>query len=114
MNSSDKVRSGVELICMNQPSRAAAVTPHPKIGYSIFDIEIHARPSSPQSIAAYLPASYVDRYLDGFLGDSTPNLDQRGGNDREDADTSDNGVAGSNPELIARQLLDPYGIEWAI
>jgi predicted TIM-barrel fold metal-dependent hydrolase len=99
---------------MNQPNPAAAVSPHPKIGYSIFDIEIHARPSSPQNIAAYLPASYGARYLDGFLGDSTPNLDQRGGNDREDADTPSNGVAASNPELIARQLLNPYGIEWAI
>jgi predicted TIM-barrel fold metal-dependent hydrolase len=99
---------------MNQPHPPAAIAPHPKIGYTIFDIEIHARPSRPENVAAYLPDRYAGRFLDGFLGDSTPNLDQRGGNDREDADTSDNCVAGSNPALIARQLLDPLGIEWAI
>ena len=99
---------------MSLPTAPAAARPHPKIGYSIFDIEIHARPSSPQDVAQYLPDRYAGRFLDGFLGDSTPNLDQRGGNDREDADTSDNCPAASNPELIARQLLDPYGIEWAI
>ncbi|MCR6630447.1 MAG: amidohydrolase [Magnetospirillum sp.] len=99
---------------MSQSAPSVPVAAHPKIGYSIFDIEIHARPSSPQDVARYLPASYAARYLDGFLGDSTPNLDQRGGNDREDADASDGCPAASNPELIARQLLDPYGIEWAI
>lgn len=99
---------------MNCPAPVAAATPHPKIGYSLFDLEIHARPSTPQDVAKYLPDRFADRYLDGFLGDSTPNLDQRGGNDREDADMSDNRPAASNPGLIARQLLDPYGIEWAI
>lgn len=99
---------------MNYTTPAGAFSPHPRIGYSLFDIEIHARPSAPQDVAKYLPGRFVDRYLDGFLGDSTPNLDQRGGNDREDADVSDNRPAASNPTLIARQLLDPYGIEWAI
>lgn len=100
---------------MNHPAPAeTSVRPHPKIGYSLFDIEIHARPSTNQDVAKYLPDRFSARFLDGFLGDSTPNLDQRGGNDREDAEMPEHGPAASNPELIAHQLLDPYGIEWAI
>lgn len=108
------IAADLKILSMSPPTDAAAVAPNPKIGYSLFDIEIHARPSAPQDIARYLPSRYASRYLDGFMGDCPPNLDQRGGNDREDADTSDGHPAASNPALIARQLLDPYGIEWAI
>jgi len=93
---------------------AETVRPHPKLGYSVFDIEVHCRPPRPEDLAQYLPPRFRQRYLEGFLGDSTPNLDQRGGNNRADVDVSDGGPPASNPTLIRRQLLEPYGIEWAI
>jgi len=85
-----------------------------KLGYSIFDIEIHCQPRARQDMAKYLPARYRQRYLDGYQGDPKPNIDQRGGNNRHDVDVSDQGPPASNPALIRRQLLDAYDIEWAI
>lgn len=99
---------------MTTPLSAPAARPHPKLGYTIFDIEIHCSGRKSRDLGKYLPVRYRRRYLDGFLGDPKPNLDQRGGNNRADADVSDLGPAASNPKLIRRQLLDPYGIEWAI
>lgn len=93
------------------PSPAAA---HPKLGYTIFDIEVHSCFPSLEAVAKYLPERYRARFRHAFFGDPRPNLDQRGGNNREDADVSFGGPAGSEPQAIRRQILDPYGIEWAI
>ncbi len=90
------------------------VQPHPKLGYTIFDIEIHSQHATPNDVAKYLPARFRQRYIDGYIGDAKNNLDQRGGNNRADADISDHGPAASNPRLVRRQMLEPYGIEWAI
>ncbi|HSI85609.1 MAG: amidohydrolase family protein [Candidatus Methylacidiphilales bacterium] len=93
---------------------APTVKVHPKLGYSIFDIEIHCQFNGRMELARYMEPRYREQYLSGFQGDPKPNLDQRGGNNRADADVSDGCPAGSNPRLIRGQLLDEYGIEWAI
>lgn len=99
---------------MTETLEAPATPKYPQLGYGIFDLEIHCTPPSRKDLAKYLPARYRQRYLEGFMGDSRANIDQRGGNNRHDVDCSDGGPPASNPELIRRQLLDPYEIEWAI
>lgn len=99
---------------MTETSEALPPQARRQLDYSIFDIEIHCQPRTRHDLVKYLPARYRQRYLDGFQGDPKPNIDQRGGNNRHDIDVSDNGPAASNPAIIRRQLLEPYGIEWAI
>jgi len=87
----------------------------PRLGYSIFDIEMHMESGGMETIAKFLPARYRDRCRENFTaGPLTVNLDQRGGGNRADADVSDGGLPASNPALIRRQMLEPYDIEWAI
>lgn len=86
----------------------------PRLGYPIFDIEMHVGPAARSDVADRLPRPYRQRYLDGYLGDSKVNLEQRGGGMRADADVSDGGPPASNPAIVRSQMLDPYDIEWAL
>ena len=99
---------------MAQLLESSASRVESKLGYSIFDAEIHCNPPNRREVAKFLPTRYRRRYLEHYLGDPKPNLDQRGGNNRHDVDVSDGGPAASNPVLIRRQLLEPYSIEWCI
>lgn len=101
-------------ICVAPAPTPSPAVRSPRLGYGIFDIEIHAGFRAREDVAKYLPARYRQRYLEGFVGDSRFNVDQRGGNNRADVDVSDGGPVASNPFLMRRQLLDPYDIEWAI
>jgi predicted TIM-barrel fold metal-dependent hydrolase len=86
----------------------------PRLGYKVFDIEIHCMPTSLAAVGKYLPNMYRPRFEASFSGAHPPNFDQRGGNIRHDTDVSDGGPPASNPALIRRQLLDPFDIEWGI
>ena len=86
----------------------------PRLGYPIFDIEMHVGNARCTDVADRLPRRYRQRFLDGYRGDSKVNLDQRGGGNRADTDVSDGGPPASNPAIVRRQMLDPYDIEWAI
>jgi len=106
---------------MSTASASIDETPSPaaprrsRLGYSIFDIEMHMAPKDRESVARHLPARYRERHREIFgAALFKVNLDQRGGGNREDADISDGRPPASNPALIRRQMLDPYEIEWAI
>lgn len=57
-----------------------------RLGYPIFDIEMHILPREAAFIARHLPERYRRRYLEGFFGDARFNFDQRGGNNRADTE----------------------------
>jgi predicted TIM-barrel fold metal-dependent hydrolase len=75
---------------------------------------MHILPREAAFIARHLPERYRRRYLEGFFGDARFNFDQRGGNNRADTEVSDGGPPASNPEIIRRQILEPFNIEWAV
>jgi len=86
----------------------------PRLGYPIFDIEQHVQARSRKEVARRLPLRYRERFLAGYVGDIRPNLDQRGGGNRGDIDRSGGLPDGGCPEVIRREILDPYDVEWAI
>jgi hypothetical protein len=63
----------------------------PRLGYKVFDIEIHCMPTSLAAVGKYLPIMYRPRFEASFSGAHPPNFDQRGGNIRHDTDVSDGG-----------------------
>ena len=62
----------------------------------------------------YLPQRYRQRFQESGVGDSPATFLSGAGGNREDAVAPDGSPAGTSAPFVARQLLDPYDIEWAI
>lgn len=96
------------------PAAKANQIANPRLGYPIFDIEVHCIHDDPHQVSQYLPLRYRKRFDQGYLGLGMFNFDQRGGGFRTDGDVPGEQVFATTGELVRRQLLDPYEIEWAI
>lgn len=87
---------------------------NPRLGYPIFDLEVHCTHSHPRQVSQYLPVRYRQRFEQGYLGLGMFNFDQRGGGSRTDGDVPGEQIYATTGELVRRQLLEPYEIEWAV
>ena len=58
----------------------------PKLGYPIFDNEVHCSHARPELVSKYLPERYRERFNRRYLGLGMFNFDQRGGGMRTDGD----------------------------
>ncbi|MEA2331675.1 MAG: uncharacterized protein QOH58_1813 [Thermoleophilaceae bacterium] len=74
----------------------------------IVDCDVHAEPSSPDEILPYLPSEWSLDYL-RQAGRTGPAKLMR-----PDAAPESGGPAGSAPELVHTQLLEPLGIDRAV
>ncbi|PTY06052.1 amidohydrolase [Verrucomicrobia bacterium LW23] len=95
------------------PARPNAV-PHPRLGYPVFDIEVHSSPPDRESIAKYLPQRYRERYARGYVGPAQFGFSQRGGGHRTDGDVPGEQLHANHAAPVRRYLLEPFDIEWAI
>lgn len=86
-------------------------------GVRIVDADVH--PSVPKwsDLFPYLPKAWVEYMKEvnfsGFTSYPYPQGNDSTGN-RRDATPPSGGVAGSDPAFVAKQLLDPFGISYAI
>lgn len=87
---------------------------NPRLGYPIFDIEVHCTHRDPRQVSKYLPERYRERFELGYMGLGMFNFDQRGGGMRTDGDIPGEEVFATTGEVVRKQLLEPYEIEWAI
>src|SRR6266508_2300385 len=89
-----------------QPQTATALT----IRTGIIDCDVHPSPRSLDEIRSYLPMPWRDRYSGGgrgFFGNPIHGA-------RLDSRAPDGGPPGSDPDFLRRQLIDEYGIGYAI
>ncbi len=103
---------------MNQLLSASPAKPNhvpaPKLGYPIFDVEVHCSHSKPDQVSRYLPKHYRKRFDQRYNGLGMFNFDQRGGGLRTDGDVPGEEVFACDAGTVRRHLLEPYDIEWAI
>ncbi len=102
-------------------STASVVSPqkrtpirNPKLGYPIFDIEVHCSHARPEEVSKYLPQRYRERFNQRYLGLGMFNFDQRGGGLRTDGDVPGEEMFARDAATVRKYLLEPYDIEWAI
>ncbi|MGH2352568.1 MAG: amidohydrolase family protein [Chloroflexota bacterium] len=97
-----------------QPRATQAPAGRPRLGYPLFDVDLHTSFRRAQDLLPYLPERYRRRFRDSGVGDSPATYLSGAGGNREDAAAPDGSPAGTNAAFVAEQLLDPYDIEWAI
>ena len=93
------------------PSTAGKV---PRLGYQIFDMEIHNSYRSAKELIEYLPERYRQRYREVGTQHGGLAFDQRGGGNRRDAVSPDGDPPATSARFIAKQLLDPYDVEYIV
>ncbi len=86
----------------------------PRLGYPLFDVDVHTSFRSKQDLLPYLPERYKQRWQDAGVGDSPATFLSGAGGNRVDAVALDGSPAGTSAGFVAEQLLDPYDIEWAV
>jgi uncharacterized protein len=86
----------------------------PRLGYPLFDVDVHTSFRRAADLVPYLPQRYRQRFQESGVGDSPATFLSGAGGNREDAVAPDGSPAGTSAPFVARQLLDPYDIEWAI
>jgi uncharacterized protein len=86
----------------------------PRLGYRLFDMEVHQGPRSGKAFLPYLPERYHQRYERIGTGRSYIGIDQRGGGNRRDTVLEDGSSGATSPAAIAAQLLDRYDIEYVV
>jgi uncharacterized protein len=86
----------------------------PRLGYPLFDVDVHTSFRSKKDLSQYLPERYKARWQASGVGDSPATFFSGAGGNRDDAVAPDGSPAGTNAAFVAEQLLDPYHIEWAI
>jgi predicted TIM-barrel fold metal-dependent hydrolase len=74
------------------------------------DCDVHPMPCSLDEIRGYLPMPWRDRYSDGGRGFFSNPVHGA----RLDSKPPDGGPAGSDPTFLRRQLIDEYGVAYAI
>ncbi len=95
---------------MNQPLRETSGGSHQR-AVRLVDADVHQAPRHPDDIRRYLPAYFREVPLGDGAG--SPWASPIGVN-RADALPSEGGPPGSSPQHMARQHLDPFGIDYAI
>ena len=86
----------------------------PRLGYRIFDVDVHTSFRRYADLAPYLPERYKRRFLETGVGDSPATFYGTAGGNREDAVAPDGSPAGTNAAFVAEQLLDPYDVEYCV
>ena len=86
----------------------------PRLGYPLFDVDVHTSFRRAADLVPYLPQRYRQRFQESGVGDSPATFLSGAGGNREDAVAPDGCPAGTNAPFVAQQLLDPYDIEWAV
>ena len=86
----------------------------PRLGYPLFDVDVHTSFRRAADLVPYLPQRYRQRFQESGVGDSPATFLSGAGGNREDAVAPDGSPAGTSAPFVAQQLLDPYDIEWAI
>ncbi|MDQ3699296.1 MAG: amidohydrolase [Chloroflexota bacterium] len=86
----------------------------PRLGYRLFDVDVHTSFRRASDLAPYLPERYRRRFLETLVGDSSATFHSTAGGNREDAAAPDGSPPGTNARFVAQQLLDPYEIEYAV
>ncbi len=76
----------------------------------IIDCDVHVFPRSLDEFRQYLPMPWRDRYSGGGRGFFSNPIH----GSRLDAKTPDGGPAGSDPDFLRKQLIDEFGIAYAI
>jgi predicted TIM-barrel fold metal-dependent hydrolase len=85
-----------------------------RLGYPLFDADVHTSFRRNSDLAPYLPQRYRKRFLEAGVGDSPATFYGTAGGNREDARAPDGSPPGTNARFVAAQLLDPYDIEYAV
>lgn len=89
--------------------------PRPRLGYRIFDVDVHHSYCSNAVLLPYLPERYRERYRTAGIGDSMAVFDYGGdGVNRRDCTAPDGSPPGSNPRYVAEHLLNRYDMEYAV
>ena len=76
----------------------------------IIDCDVHPIPQSTDEIRSYMPMPWRDRYSSGgrgFFNNPVHGM-------RLDSKPPNGGPTGSDPDFLRRQLIDEYGIAYAI
>jgi hypothetical protein len=89
-----------------QPQTVAA----PTLRTGIIDCDVHPSPRSTDEIRAYMPMPWRDRYSGGGRGFFSNPVHGA----RLDSKPPDGGPPGSDPDFLRHQLIDEYGIAYAI
>jgi predicted TIM-barrel fold metal-dependent hydrolase len=89
-----------------QPRDAASDPVRP----GIVDVDVHPVPRSVDEIRSYLPMPWRDRYR----GERRSFFENPIHGSRLDSVPADGGPKGSDPDLMRRQLIDEYGVAYAI
>jgi predicted TIM-barrel fold metal-dependent hydrolase len=86
----------------------------PRLGFPLFDVDLHTSFRRASDLAPYLPERYRRRFLEDGVGDSPATFYGTAGGSREDAVAPDGSPPGTNAAFVAEQLLDPYDVEYAV
>ncbi|HEX2036955.1 MAG TPA: hypothetical protein VHS99_22480, partial [Chloroflexota bacterium] len=97
-----------------QPAPGAARASRPRLGYPLFDVDLHTSFRRKEDLLPYLPRRYRQRFRESGVGDSPATFLSGAGGNREDAIAPDGSPAGTNAAFVAEQLLDRYDIEYGI
>jgi predicted TIM-barrel fold metal-dependent hydrolase len=76
----------------------------------IVDVDVHPVPRSPDEIRQYMPMPFRDRYK----GERRAFYNHPAHGSRLDSRPADGGPIGSSPELLEEQLIDEYGVAYAV
>ncbi len=99
------------------PTLETALTPatrRSRLGYPLFDVDVHTSFRRAEDLLPYLPERYKRRFKESGVGDSSATFLSGAGGNRDDATAPDGSPPGTNAAFVAEQLLDLYDIEWAI
>ena len=97
------------------PQEGSARAPRkPRLGYPLFDVDVHTTFRRADDLIPYLPERYKKRFKEAGVGDSSATFLSGAGGNRDDATAPDGSPPGTNAAFVAEQLLDPYDIEWAV
>ncbi len=79
----------------------------------IVDTDVHNGPKHPRELLPHLPKVWHEQFLEMNIGAARLYYSAVGGS-RKDAVPDAGGAPGSDPEFMIRQLIEPYGIDYAI
>src|SRR6184192_1328349 len=85
--------------------REAAAAPQtrrarPRLGYPLFDVDLHTSFRRAGDLAPYLPQRYRQRFLETRVGDSPATFLSGAGGNREDAVAPDGSPPGTNAQFV--------------
>src|SRR5271165_3992844 len=92
-----------------QEARRPRMTAEPRRA-GIVDVDVHPVPSSAEEIRAHMPMPWRDRYQ----GERRSFFNNPVHGSRLDSVPPGGGLKGSDPDFLREQLIDAYGVAYAI